>query len=233
MRSRRARVALVDRHALLTGCLAAAFERFDFETRIVCLPAPPLAGTVERAAREVRAFAPHAVILGSDLGPHGESETLLVSLASSGLPVVVLAQEDDASQSGAYVARGARAVVPMSAPLSSVCAVVRRLAAGMPVLSRTEQEQLVAAYRDRCGARHHDREYLATLTPNEADILRLLMAGFSPAEMAHSRVVSVSTVRTQVKRILSKLEVHSQVAAVATAYRAGWSPTRPRLPRVG
>jgi DNA-binding NarL/FixJ family response regulator len=36
--------------------------------------------------------------------------------------------------------------------------------------------------------------------------------------------VSETTVRTQVKAILAKLEVRSQLAAVGLAHRAGWQP---------
>ena len=222
MASRRARVALVDRHALLTDCLATTLERIGYDTRVLFVPTPPLAVSVEQAVREVRSFAPRVVILGSDLGPHGESEALLTLLAASGVPVIVLSQQNDEPQWGAYVARGAWAAIPQTASLALMCAAVRHLAARAPVVSPAEQGRLVAAYRAESGAVHEERDRLATLSPTESGILRLLMAGWTPVEVARSRVVSVSTVRTQVKWILSKLEVHSQVAAVASAYRAGW-----------
>jgi DNA-binding NarL/FixJ family response regulator len=37
-------------------------------------------------------------------------------------------------------------------------------------------------------------------------------------------VVAEATVRTQVKSILAKLEVSSQLAAVGLAHRVGWRP---------
>lgn len=223
MGSRRTRVALVDRHALLTDCLATALERLGCDTRIILVPTAPQ--TVQRAARRVRSFAPHVVILSGDLGPHGESEELLALLADSGVPVIILAEESDEPHWGAYVARGARAVISQSVSLSSVSALVRHLAAGLPVMSPAEQGRLVAAYHADSGALHEERDRLGRLSPTETEILRQLMAGYTCAEVAHSRTVSVSTVRSQVKRIRSKLEVHSQVAAVAAAFRAGWMPT--------
>lgn len=223
MASRRARVALVDRHALLTDCLATTLEGIGYDTRIIFVPTPPLAVTVEQAVREVRSLAPRVVILGSNLGPHGESEALLTLLAASGVPVIVLAQGNDEPQWGTYVARGAWCVIPQTASLALMCAAVRHLAARAPVMMRAEQRRLIAAYRAESGAIHQERDHLARLSPTETEILRLLMAGWTTVEVARSRVVSVSTVRTQVKWILSKLEVHSQVAAVATAYRAGWA----------
>lgn len=220
--SGRTRVSLVDQHALLTDCLSSTLERRGYDTSIVLMTPPPLTVTVKRAAREVWSFRPRVVILGWDLGSNGKSEALLVMLAASGVPVIVLAQQSDDSQWGAYVVRGAQAVVPMTASLTSVCVVVRRLVDGMAVMSHAERGRLVVAYRDQSGARLRERERLARLSPNEVEILLLLMAGFTPTEVARSRVVSLATVRTQVKWILSKLEVSSQLAAVATAHRAGW-----------
>ena len=45
----------------------------------------------------------------------------------------------------------------------------------------------------------------------------------SAAEIAEQRVVSLATVRSQIRAILRKLEVTSQLAAVAMAHRAGWT----------
>jgi two-component system nitrate/nitrite response regulator NarL len=51
-----------------------------------------------------------------------------------------------------------------------------------------------------------------------------LTLGRPVREIALASFVSVETVRTQVKSILSKLEVTSQLAAVGAARMAGWHP---------
>jgi DNA-binding NarL/FixJ family response regulator len=43
--------------------------------------------------------------------------------------------------------------------------------------------------------------------------------------VAERLFVSLSTVRSQIRSILSKLGVRSQLAAVAMAVRADWEPT--------
>jgi len=45
--------------------------------------------------------------------------------------------------------------------------------------------------------------------------------------IAARQFVSLGTVRTQVRSILRKLEVNSQLAAVATVRNAGWSTSSP------
>lgn len=60
---------------------------------------------------------------------------------------------------------------------------------------------------------------LASLTPRELEVLRLLADGSSNKRIADSLYISVMTVRTHVQNILRKLEVHSKVEAVALSLR--------------
>ena len=67
---------------------------------------------------------------------------------------------------------------------------------------RSPAESLPAGLRQRFG-----------LTPAEADVLADVAAGMSNAEIAQRRFVSVSTVRTHVTHVLSKLGVRSRLQA--------------------
>ena len=63
---------------------------------------------------------------------------------------------------------------------------------------------------------------MGRLTRREREVLDGLVAGLRPAEIAERDFVSATTVRNQVQSILTKLNVHSQLEAVATAHRLGW-----------
>ena len=65
---------------------------------------------------------------------------------------------------------------------------------------------------------------LDLLSTREREVLADLMAGRSVREIAERKVVSEATVRTQVKAVLAKLEVGSQLAAVGLAHRVDWRP---------
>src|SRR5260370_11728568 len=55
------------------------------------------------------------------------------------------------------------------------------------------------------------------LSPQEMRVLRLLVQHRSKADIAHELVVSINTVRTQVKSIYRKLGVHKRSAASEVA----------------
>ena len=63
---------------------------------------------------------------------------------------------------------------------------------------------------------------IATLTPREREVLLLIARGYSNAEIAESFVVSEGTVKTHVKRLLSKLEVRDRTQAAVFAFDSGF-----------
>ena len=59
------------------------------------------------------------------------------------------------------------------------------------------------------------------LTPRELEVLRLIARGRSNAELARDLVISETTAKTHVARILAKLRVRDRVQIVVFAYEHG------------
>ncbi|MGH8890743.1 MAG: response regulator transcription factor, partial [Acidothermaceae bacterium] len=76
--------------------------------------------------------------------------------------------------------------------------------------------------RDRVA---HERQLAPfdALTARERDVLAELIHGRQVNEISRLLFVSEATVRTHVRAILLKLDVTSQLAAVAQATEAGWN----------
>ena len=59
------------------------------------------------------------------------------------------------------------------------------------------------------------------LTPREAEVLKLIAAGLSNAEIAETLVVCGATVKTHINRIFHKTGVRDRAQAVRYAYEHG------------
>ncbi len=74
----------------------------------------------------------------------------------------------------------------------------------------------------------------ARLTPREREILQLLVQGSTTKDIAGRLHIAPNTVRSHVQALLSKLQVHSRLEAVAFATRHGLTflmgPSRPQGP---
>ncbi len=216
------RVGLVEDHGLFAEALSIALEMEGHQVRRT--PLDDHARGVASALPALLRWQPGIVLLDLDLGVYGNGMTLVEPLSRAGVGVIVVTGNRERSRWGEALGRGARLVLPKNSELNDILAAIRRVHEGLPVISAAERNELVELWRGEHRAEQEARERLDRLTRRESEVLGHLHLGRQVREIARLSFVSEATVRTQVKSILTKLEVSSQIAAVGVAHQARWQP---------
>lgn len=213
-------VMVVEDHGLLAQSLRLALTA---EGMTVCVPALDPAEILAMAEHE----QPDVVLLDLDLGPLGGDGSILIEpLALSGTRVIVVSGVTDRVRLAGCLESGAYGLLSKEEPLDHLVQVVRRAAADDGVMGAGEREIFLAELRQMRSLRREELAPFDALTPREQHVLGAVMHGLSASEIAKRAFVSEATVRTQIRGILGKLGVNSQLAAVALANRIGWTNTQ-------
>lgn len=218
-------IAIVEDHLLFAESLELALSVEGYTVRRV--ESPSGSATPASVVGALTRSRPDIVLLDLDLGGFGDGVRLIPPLARAGVQVLVVTASPDRARWGEALRAGARAVLPKSRPLGDILAAVRHLVRREPVMTREERDELLRLWQRERAHQADVRERLASLTARESQVLGHLMLGRNVHEIATASVVSEATVRTQVKSILAKLGVSSQLAAVGLAHQADWRPPTP------
>jgi two-component system, NarL family, nitrate/nitrite response regulator NarL len=213
-------VLIVDDHVLFAQTLELALTRAGYVAGRVDLDEAP-AGSAP-LVRSVLERHPEVMLLDLDLGPAGDGFPLIEPSTRAGIAVVVVTATEEPGQWARAVMAGARKVIPKSGSLADVLGTVQRIEEGLPVMEPAERTELLDAWVARRAGNEERWQRFDQLTMRESEVLGLLMAGQSVREIARRGDTAEGTVRTQVKAVLAKLGVSSQLAAVGLAYRLGW-----------
>ena len=98
---------------------------------------------------------------------------------------------------------------------------VRAVAAGSGVLDPAITRHVIDRFATAPRVDADAAATLAELSPREIDVLRLVAAGRSNAEIASILFLGEATVKTHVSRMLLKVGLRDRVQAVAFAYESG------------
>jgi DNA-binding NarL/FixJ family response regulator len=152
---------------------------------------PELDGT--KATRRIRASLPDTQVLV--LTTYADDESLFPALQA-----------------------GARGYLTKDASADEIEQAIRAVAAGRTHLDAAVQQRLIDAVVDAAPA---DRAPPDELTSREVEVLKLIAAGLSNAEIAAALVVSSATVKTHVNHIFAKTGARDRAQAVRYAYEHG------------
>lgn len=216
---RRKRVVVVGQFTLMVDAVSRSLPA-TVRTSTVPLDTSP---STNAARDRVLRSNPALVVLVMSPLDSVYAPDLVSELAGRGQQVVVVGPVADEGESRELAAAGAIAVLDAVGVTELVRHVVQLTDAEAGAVGRTRP--VVTPRRAPDAALTEERRArrnLARLTPAEARTLWRLMHGDSVAGIAERHVVSVETVRSHIRSLLTKLDASSQLAAVALAWRVGW-----------
>jgi len=139
--------------------------------------------------------------------------------------VIILTTFDLDEHVYAALAAGASGFLLKDVTAERLFDAVRVVAAGEALLAPTVTRRLIAEF---ARLRPRPAPVPATgLTPRETEVLRLVAAGLSNAEIAAQLVVSEETIKTHISHTLGKLGLRDRTQAVVYAYESGLVTVRP------
>ena len=135
--------------------------------------------------------------------------------------VIVLTTFDLDEYVHAAIRAGASGFLLKDVTPAKLLEAIRVLAAGDALLAPSVTRRLLERFASTLPQRDRSSTTLADLTARETEVLRLLAAGLSNAEIAAELVVSEATVKTHISSLLRKLGLRDRVQAVIVAYESG------------
>ena len=212
-------VVIVEDHALLAQTLVIALNAEGCRARVAELIDPA------HLLQQVRMLRPGVVLLDLDLGVLGDGADLVQPLTELGARVLVVSGTTDRLRLAETVERGAVGFLSKTVPFDELLSTVLDVVAQRPVLSTAKRYELMAELRSARAARGKDLAPFKTLTSREQAVLAGLAQGRRAEIIAAAAFLSEATVRSQIRSVLAKLGVNSQLEAVALAWTVGWVPT--------
>jgi DNA-binding NarL/FixJ family response regulator len=167
-------------------------------------------------------FGPVVALVDSELTGTSTSLSLIRKLDEMGVAVVMLTGTDEPERYALCLEAGAVGIFDKSRALEDLMALLTDAAMGRSVLQPASRDALLAVVRSQREEAERRLAPFRTLTNREQAVLAALMDGKTAEVIAKEHNVSVATIRSQIRAVLQKLSVKSQLAAVALAIRADW-----------
>lgn len=122
------------------------------------------------------------------------------------------------------VRAGASAYLSADSPVRRLVNAVRGVAGGESHIPPELLTGVLEALQGNLSMEDDVRTRLDRLSGRELEVLGLMVDGLSKPQIGERLYISGNTVRTHIKNILGKLEVHSSLQAVSLALRGGMRP---------
>jgi RNA polymerase sigma factor (sigma-70 family) len=206
------RVLIADDHALVRAGIRALVERID---GVVVVGE---AGKGSEALELVRQLSPDLLLLDITM-PDGNGFDVLDQLTKHypEIRVIVLTVHEAGEYAIRAVREGAAGYLPKSAASTELEDAIRTVVTGKRYISPETAQNTVIEQ----GSRGTKRDLLATLSPRQREVLRLIAEGRTTKQIARELEISVKTVETHRAQLMERLGIHDVAGLVRYAIIVG------------
>ncbi|GAB3858967.1 hypothetical protein GCM10028801_19650 [Nocardioides maradonensis] len=199
---------------LVRDTLSAALRSAGFITTTTAVPT----GTaqVHATRRRIAQIAPEVGLLAADVYSAADLREAAAVVTLLELDWLLLTSTRRSAAWGALIEAGVHDVLGAATDLEGLSRALRQLASGRPPVPAHDHEEALRPWQDGPEDRRMLARRIEGLSPREMEILVDLHRGDSPKTIATRAGVSEGTVRTQVRSLMHKLAVRSQIQAVAS-----------------
>jgi DNA-binding NarL/FixJ family response regulator len=170
----------------------------------------------------LRTSTPDVAVIDFHLPDGTGADAADVIRARSGSTAIVFLSADYGDEPLlAAIESGASSYLLKSSSGEDIVASIRAAAAGETLIPAATIASALARRREIDREQASQAQLLASLTPREMEILKMMLHGADNRAVAESLQISYATVRTHVRSILTKLGARSQLDAVAKAVQLG------------
>lgn len=207
------RILVVDDHPLFLDGLVATLSA-DEELQIVAT-----AGDASSAVRSVREHQPDLALLDVAMPGGGIEAARQIGPVSPATRVVMLTSSENEDDLLAAMEAGAKGYVLKGVAGRELRTILKSVHRGEVYVAPGLAYAMIKGL-----TRPREQDPFAELTTREREVLELVAAGLSNAEIGGRLGLAEKTVKHYMTAILGKLEVGSRVEAALLAYKAGVHP---------
>ena len=206
------RVLIADDHALVRAGIRALVERID---NVVVVGE---AGKGSEALELVRQLGPDLILLDITM-PDGNGFEVLdqVTKLYPEIKVIVLTVHEAGEYALRAVREGAAGYLPKSAASIELEQAIQTVIRGERYISPETAQNTIFEVTNRATK----RDLLATLSPRQREVLRLIAEGKTTKQIAQVLEISVKTVETHRAQLMERLGIHDVAGLVRYAIIVG------------
>lgn len=206
------RVLIADDHALVRAGIRALVERID---GVVVVGE---AGKGSEALELVRQLSPDLILLDITM-PDGNGFEVLdqVTKLYPEIKVIVLTVHEAGEYALRAVREGAAGYLPKSAASIELEQAIQTVIRGERYISPETAQNTIFEVSNRATK----KDLLATLSPRQREVLRLIAEGSTTKQIAHVLQISVKTVETHRAQLMERLGIHDVAGLVRYAIIVG------------